>query len=191
MQSFKTFLAERYVNVFDEPTKEKYADVVWDILQKSYADQGGLKGGGFNSKADMIKRIPFWKLVVRDGKVTSVAMYKDTQGRKRVAIGTDGSESSKIDIRSTVKADVGRAYVEMSGASFFSLNKHNGTEFVEKHAKTVKEAEALLGEKLSPPKKDDPMYEKFPTLRKFMYSRELGGEMKTKIMLGKSGIKIV
>lgn len=74
-------LNERFVNIFsDEETKRKYASDVWDILQKSYADIGGIKGSGFKTIDDMVKNIPFWKLSVHDGVVDAVAMYKDKGG---------------------------------------------------------------------------------------------------------------
>jgi hypothetical protein len=48
------------------------------MIQKAYADQGGMHGSGFKSPEDMVKNIPMWKLSKKDGKVTSVAMYKDS-----------------------------------------------------------------------------------------------------------------
>ena len=37
--------------------KEKYVDEVWDMLQTAYSSIGGIKGSGFESKEDMIKKI--------------------------------------------------------------------------------------------------------------------------------------
>ena len=54
--SFKRFLEERFVNALpkDEDLKAKYADKAWELLQKSYAPIGGIKGKGFESKEDMM-----------------------------------------------------------------------------------------------------------------------------------------
>lgn len=66
--SFIEFLTESYINLFKEQEKEKYVDEVWDLIQTSYKPIGGIHGSGFKSKDDMIKNIPFWKLVKRGGK---------------------------------------------------------------------------------------------------------------------------
>jgi len=191
MQSFKTFLAERYVNLFDASKKQKYAADVWKLLQASYAEIGGIHGNGFSSIDDMIKNIPMWKVLVRNGKVIAAAMYKDSDGRKRVAIGTDGSMEARTQIRAVVKADLDRAYVEMSDRSFFSLLKGVGEDFMKQYIKTVSEAEKILGQKLGAPNKNDPIYEKVPGLRPYMYSRTLGGHVHTKVLLGTTGKKII
>lgn len=79
-------LNERFINALpnDDDIKQKFADQVWDVLQYSYRELGGLKGSGFNSKEDMIKNIPFWKMVTKNGVVHAVVMYKDRGGRKSV-----------------------------------------------------------------------------------------------------------
>jgi hypothetical protein len=48
-----------------------------------------------------------------------------------------------------------------------------------------------LKEPVEDPDTTDRMYVETPQLRPFMYSREIGGEMHTKIMLGTSGNKII
>ena len=62
MVSFKEFLNESYKNITDHSEKEKYAEEVFNLLQRAYAKIGGLKGNGFQSPEDMIEKIPFWKL---------------------------------------------------------------------------------------------------------------------------------
>ena len=75
--------------------KEKYVDDVWKILQDSYRKIGGIKGSGFNDEKDMMKKIWFWKLYKQQGRPVAVIMYKDREGRKMVALGTDGSDKAK------------------------------------------------------------------------------------------------
>ena len=89
MVSFKEFLLnESYKNLTSRKEKEKYAEEVFSLLQSTYSKIGGLKGNGFQSKEDMIEKIPFWKLFIFQGRVIACSMYKDKQGRKRVAIGS-------------------------------------------------------------------------------------------------------
>ena len=52
---FKEFITETFVNIigFDDTAqanKEKYKDIVWQLLQKSYASIGGIKGSGFANR---------------------------------------------------------------------------------------------------------------------------------------------
>jgi hypothetical protein len=54
----KFILLETYVNLFEPDKKWKYAQQVWDILQNSYKNAGGLKGSGFESIESMVKNIP-------------------------------------------------------------------------------------------------------------------------------------
>lgn len=117
-------LFETYVNLLpaDQAGKEKYRDQVWNILQKSYAPIGGIKGGGFESPEAMDK-IPMWKLGIRDGKVRAVIMYKDKGGRKSVAVGTDGSEEGQWFINDIFKNELSRSYGEKSKAALGKMMK--------------------------------------------------------------------
>ena len=128
MKNFKQFITERYVNLHadDHEEKMKHAHEVHSMLQKAYADQGGLKGKEFGSPEDMVKHIPFWKLHKKDGKIHAVALYKDKGGRKRVAIGTDRSPEGKKGITDIIKSDVSqhRSYGEISGKSLAFHKQH-------------------------------------------------------------------
>jgi len=117
-------ITERYVNLLpdDVDKKRKYMQQVWDVLQKSYAPIGGIKGGVFESPEDMLK-IPMWKLGVRDGRVRAVVMYKDKGGRKSVAVGTDGSDEGKWFIDDIYKNELERSYGEKSKAALGKMMK--------------------------------------------------------------------
>ena len=69
MVILKELLFESYQNIFDEETKRKYANEVFELLQNAYSKIGGIKGSGFSSPEDMIQNIPFWKLFIYKGKV--------------------------------------------------------------------------------------------------------------------------
>lgn len=96
---FKNFINEAFINVFSSEDKRKYVDDVWDIIQSTYSRLGGIKGSGFSSKEDMIASIPMWKLVRKNGKIIAVQLYKDTNGRKFVAAGTDNSPEGKEELK--------------------------------------------------------------------------------------------
>ena len=188
-------LLERFINLFDDKEKQKYANEVWELLQSSYKKIGGLKGAGFNSQEDMIKNIPFWKLAKKNGKIVAVAMYKDRQGRKRVAIATDGSQEGKDQLEIITREDVTskRSFAEVSGSSLnFILKRWKGGD-ITKFMYTPQEVQKIL--------KDDeihyPVSDKdheviaHPELKKYFYQRDIGGHLHTKLMIGTSNNNII
>ncbi len=43
MKTYKEYINETFVNLIgDNQDKQKYVDEVWNLLQKSYADIGGI-----------------------------------------------------------------------------------------------------------------------------------------------------
>lgn len=109
-------LIERVVNAFDDQTKLHYGQEVWNILQRSYAEVPG----GFGSAddiPDLISKGSLWKLVVRDGQVTAVGIYRDQFGRKAIASGTDGTRQGLRDYKMMKVEDqkFDRAWAEVSG----------------------------------------------------------------------------
>jgi len=195
MESFKNHmqLNERVLNLFtkDKDEREKYADTVFDMLQQSYKSQGGIKGSGFNSAEDMIKKIPFWKIVRKNDKIVAGILYKDKGGRKGVASFTDGSDAGKDALIDIKKDEFGRSYSEISGNALGFTKKILGLDFIIKYAKTPEEAEKISGEELSEVPDDDENVRYTPQLKDYFYQREIGGKMHTKIMIGTSGKKIV
>lgn len=201
MKKFKEYMQERFVNAVDtkqmmQDLKVKYADQVWNILQKSYADIGGIKGSGFSSKEDMIANIPFWKMVINNGTVHGVVLYKDKDGRKSVAMASDGSDYAKKHLSSIVANDIKRSYGEKSKAALGTLLKNVPWSVLEAFTKTPQEAEKILGDPVTPitklDKKDWPKdalltLEKAPHLLKYAYVREIGGGPVFKVMFGTPG----
>ena len=117
MLTFKGFLNEGFINLInDNPKKSDYIDAVWDMIQKSYAPIGGIKSNGFQSKEAMMN-VPFWKIGTVNGKPVAVTFYKDKNGRKSVASGTDGSDEGKKRIIDMMKNELKRSYGEKSKAS--------------------------------------------------------------------------
>lgn len=183
-------LVERFVNLVNTQQKEQYADKVHQLIQQSYAPVGGQHGDGFASPEDMINKIPLWKLVRRNGEIVAGAMYKDTEGRKRVAVFTDGTIAGKKGVAEIMRNDFDRAYFEVSGPSLRFMTKLLGEDFVRKYAKTPDQAQQILGKELGPAK-DSAELDAYPGLRDFFYSRSIGGAVHNKILLGTTGNKIV
>ena len=166
--------------------KNAHAKEVFGLIQKAYADQGGIQGSGFNPPEDMVKNIVMWKLSKKGGKVTSVALYRDRSGRKRVAIATDGSDHGKKAIGDVVKQDLKqeRAHMEVSGKSLSFLKKQIN---VKDHAHSFEAAKAFhdsYGDEISRPPADDPEVLRHPELKDHFYQRKIGSDLHTKIFLG-------
>lgn len=190
--TFEKYLSERYVNVLSVDDKEKNKETVFKLLTDSYASIGGLKGNGFRSPDDMVKNIPMWKMVRRNGKIVAVAMYKDKNGRKRVAVGSDGTQEGKAAVASIFKEDFARAYFEISERSLGFHVKILGYDFIKSNAVRPENVKGITGDDVEyPVGDDDPEVKKHPQLKEFFYRRSVGGHMHTKILLGTTGKKIV
>lgn len=161
--------------------KNQYADEVWDMLNRAYAPIGGLQGSGFGSKEEMIKRIPFWKLHIKDGKILAVMLYRDKNGRKRVALATDGTPAGKEALANMQKKELERAYTEVSGPSLRFLIRLFGSDHLLKWAIDIERVEEILGTSVEPVERTE-----YPDeLKPYLYKRQLGGgAYAVKIMLG-------
>lgn len=202
MLSFIQYLNENYKNFIGSASREdrkKWADQVWEILQKSYAPIGGIKGSGFSSKQDMIDNIPFWKIYTKNDKVVAAAFYKDKGGRKSVAIATDGSDLGKKIVGDIFKASLGVSYGEKSGPALATMIKNVPWDDLKNFLMTPEQVKKITGEEVVPIKKfgydnlddkDKKTYDKFPQLKPYFYVRKLGGEMHLKVSMGTPGLKI-
>ena len=175
---FKQFINEKFVNLFKPEEKEQYAQVVWDILQLSYKDIGGLKGSGFSSKEDMIKSINMWKLAKSEGKVVACLLWKESNGRKLVAFGYDKSPEGKVLLYKLFKDELksDRAYGEISHGALAMAKRLLGDELYS-HLIPSDKVGDVLKKDISP--QDD-----------YHYKRKIGDEEITKVMYGKPGQKI-
>lgn len=169
-------LVEHYINAFKDDVKLKYMQEVWKILQDSYAYIGGIKGEEFSSPEAMLK-VPFWKLSIKDGKVVTVRMYKDHNGRKSIAGGTDGSRAGKIAMAQSMKADLEVGYSEVSGAAEAFIKKRF-PELYQKYRIPSKDVAAIIKKDITPVEGDE-----------YHYTRMLAGKATEKILLGTPGKK--
>ncbi len=203
MKSFKQHLNENYKNFIGPdsiPQREKWVDQAWDILQKSYAAIGGIKGSGFGSKQDMITKLPFWKIYTKGDKLVAAAFYKDKGGRKSVAIATDGSDLGKKIVGDIFKASLGVSYGEKSGPALATMMKTVPWEELQTFLFTPAQLSKISGEQIMTvaeygpeklDKKDKFTYDKFPKLRPYFYVRELDGEMHLKAAMGTPNLPIL
>lgn len=122
-----SYLCEHIISIGLNPDHEKfreqYRNEIHDILRKSYEKvSGGYSGLGSGTQeessaihADITNSMI--KATLRDGKVSSVKLYKDRYGRKSVAAGTDGTRQGIRDLSANFIEDVKmkRAWSEVSG----------------------------------------------------------------------------
>lgn len=202
MYRFKQFINESFKNAIgDSPLKDMYADQVWDILQKSYAGIGGIKGSGFSTKQDMIDNIPMWKMAVKDGAVEVVIMYKDKGGRKSVAMGSTGSDYARKKIPEMFTAELKRSYGEKSKAALGTVLKMYPEHVITPFLHDPDRARGILPNKtLVTPIKDVHMNDwpedakftisKYPFIKDYGYLRYIAGKPTFKVMVGTPGLGI-
>ena len=167
-------LDETFKNLFTVNEKEKYVDQVWDMLQTAYASLGGIKGNGFKSKEDMMENIQMWKLALRGDHVTACNMYKQKDGRKRVAIGTDGTTQGKSDLAEMIIADMkqNRSYGEVSGSSLNFILRIMGPSDAKKYFIPFEMVEKILHD------------DEIRKIDEYKYERKIGGSWHEKVMMG-------
>lgn len=134
MKINEVILTERVVNLFNPDEKQKYAKPVWDMLQTAYEPSGGF--GSAASIEELIDKTALWKLVVRDGNISALAIYKDSQGRKGIASASDGSFQGKKDYRMIRQDDIKlkRSWAEVSGGPEAIIKKLKGEPLPNKFA---------------------------------------------------------
>lgn len=196
-------ITERYVNLIgDDPRKSRYQDQVWSILNHSYASIGGLRGSA--SDLQSLAKLPFWKLAVKDGRVIAVVLYKDKNGRKAVATGTDGSMAGKQAIGDIIRQEPKRSYAEKSKSSLslFMKSFSDPTQYlIPVH--TVRQV--LPNKQITPIKNQNPdrwpvsdaerdsiqkTLSRYPELADYGYFREIDGETLFKVMVGTPNLPI-
>jgi hypothetical protein len=196
-------LVERFINLIgdrDQAQKQKYKQQVFDVLQRSYASIGGIKGSGFGSPDEMVQQIPFWKLATKNGELVAVTLYKDKQGRKAVASGTDGTELGKHMLQNMVAAEPKRSYSEKSKAALAVAMKSMSVQDQKQYLIKPDQVSKITGDPVLPvkglPESEWPItdpaelestkltLQRYPDLREYGYFREIGGSQKFKVMMG-------
>lgn len=160
-------LVEHVINAFKPADKERYADLVWDMLQTGYASVGGFHSSP--DKEDLVNNTGLWKLVKRGDVITAVSIYKDHYGRKAIAATTDGTTQGRKDYSMISKEDMqqNRAWAEASGAPEKILMRMGAKPLPNKFAHILTGKEIL---NLNPDG--------------YHYTRMIGGEPHEKIIFG-------
>ena len=174
MLQFLDFINENYKNITSKQHKQKYKDQVWDVLTKSYQYIGGIKGSGFENAQMMVDVIPYWKIFTRDDRVIAVMLYKDKNGRKMVACGSDGSVEGKRIVKRMIEDDIRhqRAYGEISDALVAYVLKHFTKDEIAKYFVPADQVSKILNKPVKP-------------ISQYAYTRVIGGEQHEKMMYGK------
>lgn len=184
----REILTERYFNAIELEDKKKYAKEIWDMLQRSYAPIGGVHGNGFHNIDDMVKSNHMFKVGIRNGKPVMAAIYKNKDGgRKKVALGTDGSDEGIALARDSLKAEftTGRAFGEISGPVMGAVKKMIAPEVLLTFLVPASEVSAMIGKEITPGAGADMRTagENDP-YNPYYYQRRIGGEMHTKVAYG-------
>lgn len=126
----KELLTERILNLHTPKERAKYADQVWDLLQKAYQKAGGFKSAV--NKEELINNPGYWKVAKRGDKITAVNLYRKIPQTNTFKIYASGAQSEldpdsqeyrttqqgKRDYIDIKKADVTqkRSWAEVSGS---------------------------------------------------------------------------
>jgi hypothetical protein len=198
-------IQETYINAVGNDDKNlaiknKYKDQVWDILQKSYASIGGIRGSGFSSPEEMVDQIPMWKIGVRGNTVHTAILYKDGSGRKSVAMGSDGSIEAQWFVDDIVKYEMRRSYGEKSKAALGKVMKTIPWDILQNYVISPDRVEEMLPDDYVIPifsvaDEDLPTdavvtLSRYPHLKDYGYIRDIGGIMTFKVMIGSPGKSI-
>lgn len=160
-------LNERFVNVFTPEDKQKHMDELWQLLELTYAEIGGLMGA---SKNDLISAPGIWKLVRKEGKIIAGILYRDLAGRKIRLVLHNNSEQGKDWVKKIIKDDIafGRSWGEVSGALEKVMIKLGARPVSNLHA------EEILGKPVTDLHSDG-----------YHYTRNVGGNVeKEQVILG-------
>ena len=182
-------LTERFFNAFTPKDKMKYSQQAWDMIQRSYEPIGGFHGPGFSNMEDMIASNRMFKFGIYNGKPVMVAIYKDDDqgGRKKVAVGTDGSDAGVKLARNSIEAELhtGRAYGEFSGGPWGVAKKKFPPEVLTTFLVPASEVSELIQKEITPGAGADMRTQgENDPYNEYYYQREIQGHWHTKVAYG-------
>lgn len=125
----RSLINETFVNCKDKMQMRRYADVVWNLLQRSYAYCGGIKN--VESVDELIRDTNLWKLYRKDGEIKAVICYTDRKGgRKMCLMGQDGSEVGRKMVKKMLEDDFRledrQSWTGFSGMAAVTALRHGG-----------------------------------------------------------------
>ena len=180
MKRFREYLEERVLSIGLNPSHEKFRasheNEIHDAIKRSYQRvEGGYAGLGSGSqeesdaiRADIRNKDHIIKAVRRNGKVHSAVIYKPKRGRKMIALGHAGTNSSKSDIFKTLDDDnkQQRSWAEVSKDAEKAMRR---VGFKQQPSSRAKELTGKNDIEIENPER---------------YSREIGGQRRSKTILG-------
>lgn len=166
----EALICERFLNALNKEDMRKYADEVWDILQKAYSYCGM---ASMDSVEQLIDETDMWKMVRKNGKIVAVNTYSNKRsGRKICYGGQDGTEEGKKAFKKILEEDFKlkdrQSWAEVSGAMEVTALKQGAMPIP-----------AYIAELIMKDKTFDSIHEDG-----FHYTRMIGGEPHTKLMVG-------
>lgn len=164
----KDLLLEAYVNLWGKDEIKPYIDEIWDMLQLSYSKLPG----GFataNTKEELLDKVNLVKAVRKNGKIVAVKLYRDSNGRKGIAAGTDGTKQGKLSLFKMIEEDMKleRAWAEVSGKPEELYRRYGGIPIPNEFAEEILDRKIIS--------KDPDGYH---------YTREINGVPYRKIIYG-------
>ena len=120
--------------------KARWVNQVWNILEISYRDiEGGLL---FSDKSELMLKTSIWKVIVVDGRVLAVAVFKEKHGQKLVAMGVDRQGDvmkSRSALIYLLRHSLERAWMEVSeAAENFIMKQCGGEKFLIHQSEAVR-----------------------------------------------------
>jgi len=177
---YHQLLVEKVLNLHTPEEKMKYADKIWDMLQRSYKKIGGFKSA--NSAEELANDLGYWKVVRRGDHITALGVYKqvsNTDNFKMIASATETELNPEGEYKATAqglkdynmlkKDDIKtkRAWAEVSGPAEKLMLKAGAKPIDNKYA------EFLTGKKILDLNTDG-----------YHYTRLIQGEPHEKIIVG-------
>jgi len=148
--------------------KEQYINSVWRVLNEGYKNvKGGLH---FKSKAELLEKTEFWKVICYQGEVVAVTIYKAKKGLKLVAlsVGKKFREIAVSALKNVIKKDLKQCWMELSEAAEKFVLGLGGDKYILPNYLV----EQVLGKEIQ------------LTSDGIHYTREIMGMKKEKILLG-------
>ena len=132
----ESLLIESFVNITSTQDKDKYLDIVWNMLQTAYEPIGGFKS---STKESLIRETDMWKLCRRNNNITSLLLYVNKKGHKLIGGATNGTSEGKKDLYKMIDEDIKfkRAWAEVSGAMEHLYIKFNANKIPNTEAEKV------------------------------------------------------
>jgi hypothetical protein len=178
---YKEFLIERVLNLHTPEEKMPYAEIVWDMLQRSYKKIGGFKSAA--NLEELVNEPGYWKLIKRGDKITAVNIYKQSPKTKTFKVIASATETEYNPEKDLYKATP-------HGLSDYEMIKKADVKMKRSWAEVSGPAEVLLKRAGAVPVSNQ--YAEFLTGKKILdfnndgyhYTRLIHGEPHEKIIYG-------